>query len=210
MSPLAFLVTELQSLSSKTRRKHPDIRELRSELYQNKQTGRTSDGLRSLELLKPIFMGCATKKLVAISLGSLQRLISLKIALKSTVPEIIRTMSDAMNQGVDIQLKILQTLLGLIAKYLEVHDALLGDLVMVVMNKMVHEDRKNADVRTQDVDDKLTDVTLPDGTTTHLNPSAKDAYSVFEDLCLLANSDKSNFPKLEFLREIGDIRAGVV
>ncbi|KAF9065489.1 hypothetical protein BDP27DRAFT_54986 [Rhodocollybia butyracea] len=32
-----------------------------------------------------------------------------------------------MSQGVDIQLKILQTLLGLITNYLDVHDVLLGD-----------------------------------------------------------------------------------
>ncbi|KAJ3975915.1 hypothetical protein EV361DRAFT_886314 [Lentinula raphanica] len=236
MSSLAFLVTELQSLSSETRRKHPDIREAAEKSLatlraspEQANTSLTSDGPRSLELLKPIFMGCATKtpKVVAISLGSLQRLISLKAVPKSTVPEIIRTMSDTMNQGVDIQLKILQTLLGLITNYLEVHDALLGDalllcfklqesriavvsstaaatlrqLVMVVMDKMVDEDRRNADAETQDVDDKLTDVTLPDGTTTRLNPSAKDAYSVFEDLCLLANSEKPNFLKLEFLHK---------
>lgn len=75
-------------------------------------------------------MGCATKspKVVAISLGSLQRLISLKAVPKSTVPEIIRTMGDAMSQGVDIQLKILQTLLGLVTNFLEVHGELLGDV----------------------------------------------------------------------------------
>ncbi|KAJ3718582.1 hypothetical protein DFJ43DRAFT_1159494 [Lentinula guzmanii] len=236
MSSLAFLVTELQSLSSETRRKHPEIREAAEKSLatlraspEQASTSLTSDGPQSLELLRPVFMGCATKspKVVAISLGSLQRLISLKAVPKSTVPEIIRTMSDAMNQGVDIQLKILQTLLGLITNYLEVHDALLGDalllcfklqesriavvsstaaatlrqLVMVVMDKMVDEDRRNADAEIREADDKLAEVTLPDGTTTQLNPSAKDAYSVFEDLCLLANSEKPNFLKLQFLHK---------
>ncbi|KAJ3753482.1 hypothetical protein EV360DRAFT_74483 [Lentinula raphanica] len=103
--------------------------------------------------------------------------------------------------GVDIQLKILQTLLALIAKYLELHDALPGNLVMVVMNKMVNEDRKNVDAGTQDIDNNLTDVTLPDGTTTRLNPSAKESYPMFEDLCLWVKSEKSNFLKLEFLHK---------
>ena len=42
-------------------------------------------------------------------------------------------------------------------------------------------------------------VELPDGTTVNLHPSARDAFSVFEDLCLLANSEQPNFLKLESL-----------
>ncbi|KAJ3930574.1 MAG: hypothetical protein NXY57DRAFT_300956 [Lentinula lateritia] len=236
MSSLAFLVTELQSLSSETRRKHPEIREAAEKSLtilraspEQANINLTTDGPQSFDLLKPVFMGCATKspKVVAISLGSLQRLISLKAVPKSTVPEIIRIMGDAMNQGVDIQLKILQTLLGLITNYLEVHDTLLGNalllcfklqesriavvsstaaatlrqLVMVVMDKMVDEDHKNADAEIGEAVNRLAEMTLPDGTTTPLSPSAKDAYSVFEDLCLLANSEKPNFLKLESLHK---------
>ncbi|KAH7877661.1 guanine nucleotide exchange factor in Golgi transport N-terminal-domain-containing protein [Lentinula edodes] len=188
------------------------------------------NGPQSFDLLKPVFMGCATKspKVVAISLGSLQRLISLKAVPKSTVPEIIRIMGDAMNQGVDIQLKILQTLLGLITNYLEVHNTLLGNalllcfklqesriavvsstatatlrqLVVVMMDKMVDEDHKNTDAEIGEADNRLAEITLPDGTTTPLSPSAKDAYSVFEDLCLLANLEKPNFLKLESLHKM--------
>ena len=75
-------------------------------------------------------MGCATKnaKVVAISLGSLQRLIALKAVPQSAVPLIITTMGDCMNQGVDIQLRILQTLLSLITNFPAVHGQLLGDV----------------------------------------------------------------------------------
>ena len=75
-------------------------------------------------------MGCATKnaKVVAISLGSLQRLIALKAVPQSAVPLIITTMTDCMNQGVDIQLRILQTLLSLITNFPAVHGQLLGDV----------------------------------------------------------------------------------
>ncbi|KAJ3872331.1 thaumatin family-domain-containing protein [Lentinula edodes] len=203
MSSLAFLVTKLQRNTAEA-------------------SGNSRYGPQSFDLLKPVFMGCATKspKVVAISLGSLQRLISLKAVPKSTVPEIIRIMGDAMNQGVDIQLKILQTLLGLITNYLEVHNTLLGNLqesriavvssmatatlrqlVMVVMDKMVDEDHKNTDAEIGEADNRLAEITLPDGTTTPFSPSAKDAYSVFEDLCLLANLEKPNFLKLESLHK---------
>ncbi|KAL1697847.1 hypothetical protein EV121DRAFT_274816, partial [Schizophyllum commune] len=106
MSSLTFLVTELQSLASETRRKHPDIREaaerslaiLRASPEQATAQLAGGDGE---ELLKPVFMGCATKnaKVVAISLGSLQRLIGMKAVPPSAVPLIISTAADAMSQG---------------------------------------------------------------------------------------------------------------
>ena len=88
------------------------------------------DGAQSDDLLRPVFMGCATKnaKVVAISLGSLQRLIALKAVPQSAVPLIINTMSDAMSQGVDIQLRILQTLVSLITNFPSVHAELLGEV----------------------------------------------------------------------------------
>lgn len=75
-------------------------------------------------------MGCATKnsKVVAISLGSLQRLIAMKAVPQSAVPLIILTMNDCVSQGVDIQLRILQTLLSLITNFHSVHGTLLGDV----------------------------------------------------------------------------------
>jgi hypothetical protein len=78
-------------------------------------------------------MGCATKnaKVVAISLGSLQRLISLRAVPQSAVPHLITTMSDAMSQGVDIQLRILQTLVSLIPNFPHIHGDLLGDVSRV-------------------------------------------------------------------------------
>jgi len=185
------------------------------------------DGPQSDDLLRPVFMGCATKnaKVVAISLGSLQRLISLKAVPQSAVPLIIKTMSDAMSQGVDIQLRILQTLVSLVPNFPAIHGDLLGDalllcfklqesriavvsstaaatlrqLVMFVVDKMVLEDRV---AETEELpSSQLSDVVLPDGTSKKLGPSAKDAYSVFEDLCLLANSEKPHFLKLEFLHK---------
>lgn len=88
------------------------------------------DGPQSEDLLRPVFMGCATKnaKVVAISLGSLQRLISLKAVPQSAVPRIISTMNDAMSQGVDIQLRILQTLVSLVPNFPNIHGGLLGEV----------------------------------------------------------------------------------
>jgi len=65
---------------------------------------------------------------------------------------------------------------------------------MFVVDKTGEEDRsENTDPQS------LSEVSLPDGTTKTLAPSARDAFSVFEDLCLLANSEKPHFLKLDFL-----------
>lgn len=74
--------------------------------------------------------------------------------------------------------------------------ATLRQLVMFVVDKMVEEDKQDS------VDAKLVDpVTLPDGTTVALRTFARDAYSVFEDLCLLANSEKPHFLNLGYLHK---------
>jgi hypothetical protein len=166
-------------------------------------------------------MGCATRnaKVVGISLGSLQRLISLRAVPLSAVPVIITTMNDCMSQGVDIQLKILQTLLSLITNFPSIHGQVLADallvcfklhesriavvsstaaatlrqLVMFVVDKVVEEDQRETD--------DLVNTKLPDGTTKALGPSARDAFAIVEDLCLLSNSEKPNFLKLDFLHK---------
>lgn len=99
------------------------------------------DGAQSDDLLRPVFMGCATKnaKVVAISLGSLQRLIALKAVPQSAVPLIINTMSDAMSQGVDIQLRILQTLVSLITNFPSVHGKLLGEVCFTLKCQCDHD-----------------------------------------------------------------------
>jgi hypothetical protein len=67
---------------------------------------------------------------------------------------------------------------------------------MFVVDKMIEEDRLE-DINMLD----LFEVQLPDGTTKMLAPSAWDAFSVFEDLCLLANSEQPHFLKLEYLHK---------
>ncbi len=75
-------------------------------------------------------MGCATKnaKVITIALGSLQRLIALRAISLSALPAVIQTINDCMAQGVDIQLKILQTLLSLITNFPAIHGRLLADV----------------------------------------------------------------------------------
>lgn len=75
--------------------------------------------------------------------------------------------------------------------------ATLRQLVMFVVDKVVDEDREEPDQQQY----PTTPILLPDGGSADLKPSACDAFSVFEDLCLLANSEKPKFLKLESLHK---------
>jgi hypothetical protein len=81
--------------------------------------------------------------------------------------------------------------------------ATLRQLVMFVVDKVVDEDRQNQSPTdsTEINFPEPSEITLPDGTKKSLGASARDAFSVFEDLCLLANSEKPHFLKLEFLHK---------
>jgi hypothetical protein len=67
---------------------------------------------------------------------------------------------------------------------------------MFVVDKVVDEDRRD-DPQPEDV----AEITLPNGDTKALGPSPRDAFAVFEDLCLLANSERPRFLKLDSLRK---------
>ncbi|KAH7100328.1 hypothetical protein BKA62DRAFT_706688 [Auriculariales sp. MPI-PUGE-AT-0066] len=230
MSSLSSLVSELQALASETRRKHPDVREAADKSIAILRTVDpasvviilSTDGPQATELLRPVFMACATKnaKVVAIGMASLQKLISSKAVPPSAVPQIVGILNDCVAHGVDIQLRILQNILGLVTNFPSVHGDLLGDalllcfklqesriavvsstaaatlrqLVMFVMDKVVIEDK-------EDSPQQPVPTTLPDGTNVDLQPSSRDAFSVFEDLCLLANAERPHFLKLDQLHK---------
>ncbi|KAF8311099.1 hypothetical protein DL93DRAFT_1519713 [Clavulina sp. PMI_390] len=231
-SAVTTLATELLSLASETRRKYPDVREASDKavaiIRSNPEHAASilaRDSHESEDILRPLFMGCATRvaKIVVLCLSSLHRLIAFKAIPASAIPNVVSTLSDCLSQGVDVQLRILQMLLSLLTNYPGTHGDLLGDalllcfklqesriavvsstaaatlrqLVMLVFDKVVDHDRQ---VSSEPPVGELTiSTTLPDGQTVSLLPTVKDAFSVFEDLCLLANLEHPRFLKLESL-----------
>ena len=73
--------------------------------------------------------------------------------------------------------------------------ATLRQLVMFVVDKVVEEDRRMM------LANELESITLPDGTTQALGPAARDAFAIFEDLCLLGNGEPPQFLELEYLHK---------
>ncbi|CAE6416233.1 unnamed protein product [Rhizoctonia solani] len=234
MSSLSFLVTELQGLASETRRRHPEIREASERsltiLRASPDTAihvLHQGGAQADEVLKPIFMGCATRnsKVVAIAIGSFQRLISMRAVPQSSIPSIISILSDSISQGVDIQLKILQTLLSLLTNFPDIHDGLLADalllcfrlqdsriavvsstaaatlrqLVMFIFDKVGIEQKQPSTIGNPEDQPPAKIAQFPDGSSGNLAPSAYDAFAIFQDLCLLANSERPLYLQLEAL-----------
>ena len=66
---------------------------------------------------------------------------------------------------------------------------------MFVVDKVVEDDRRLLHAN------ELEQVTLPDGTTQMLGPAARDAFAIFEDLCLLGNGERPQFLQLEYLHK---------
>jgi hypothetical protein len=73
--------------------------------------------------------------------------------------------------------------------------ATLRQLVMFVVDKVVEEDRRLL------LANELESVTLPDGNTQTLGPAARDAFAIFEDLCLLGNGERPQFLQLDHLHK---------
>lgn len=70
---------------------------------------------------------------------------------------------------------------------------------MLVFDKVVENDRQFTTDSTSSVPELTSPTTLPNGETVSLLPAVKDAFSVFEDLCLLANTESPRFLKLDSL-----------
>ncbi|RCI02023.1 hypothetical protein CU098_003406, partial [Rhizopus stolonifer] len=173
------------------------------------------------DALRPFVLACETKqiKLITIAIGCIQKLILFHAIPETSVRTILRTLTDISSQGVDIQLKILQTVLPLLNNYRSVHDDILAEallvcfrlqdskamvvnntaaatlrqLVIFVFDKVTKED-------TQDLDaSQACEIEINSGEKVSLYPCAKDAYYLFQDLCLLTNGDLPEYLRLNHL-----------
>ncbi|KAF9574751.1 hypothetical protein EC968_005537 [Mortierella alpina] len=208
MSIAAYLQTELVALSNEARRKHPEIKE-------------------NQDVLKPFLLACDTKnvKLVTISMGCLRELISHRAMPEGAIEVVLRTLNGIMSHGVEIQLKMLQTILPLLTNY-NVHGeylaealllcfrlqdsrvvfvnntaaATLRQLVIYIFEKVGDEDlekqKSENDSQIHEKPEGQGQVVREQDTEEQLGPCALDAYLLFQDLCLLTNSEHARFLKL--------------
>ncbi|CAJ0630351.1 10027_t:CDS:10 [Entrophospora sp. SA101] len=178
---------------------------------------------KNTDFLRPFLLACETKhvKLITTSIGCLHKLISHRAISESSVKTILKILNDVMSQGVvEIQLKILQTVPPLLSNYHTLHGDLLAEalllcfhlqdskilvvnntaaatlrqLVINVFDKVQEEDEINA--RDGPIKPTSTTVSIHGEGVIALLPCAKDAYCLFQDLCLLTNGENPMYLKL--------------
>ncbi|WVQ85868.1 hypothetical protein IAT38_008036 [Cryptococcus sp. DSM 104549] len=215
-----LLVSELQALSIETKRRNPEVKdasEAALELLKSGALPHESLIQHGDTLLEPITLGCKTKtaKVVGISIAALQRLVALGGVPTAKLPQVLATLTSVASQAVDIQLKILQTLLSILTFNKDVHDEVLGNALLLCFK--LQDSRVNVVSSTAAatlrqavmlIFDRISPspnpatppsprtatLALPTDppTTLAISPSALDAYSVFSDLCLLTASAGSH------------------
>ncbi|GAA6010582.1 hypothetical protein JCM10207_007749 [Rhodosporidiobolus poonsookiae] len=121
---LALLASDFASLSKEAGRRHGDVRDAADKAGQLLKTGK-EQALEELRadppptqhpFYQPIFLASTTRnaKVIALAVSALQRLIAAGAVPKTLVKQILDTLDAVIAQGVEIQLKVLQTLVSLL------------------------------------------------------------------------------------------------
>ncbi|KAJ2461529.1 Endocytosis and vacuole integrity protein, partial [Coemansia sp. RSA 2424] len=204
----ALLLGELQSLSTEARRKHPDIKEAAERvivILRGIKATTTDDIARELsksdEVIRPFVLACNSnnQRLTTVAVHCLQQLVSRQAISPGSVRETLSTLNHVSGQSIEVQVKVLQMVLPLVTIYSDAVGgetlveafalclalqrsrdpvvsntaaAILRQVVVAVFDRVVAEDRELGEPETSDQD--LT------------RRSAKDAYFVLQDLCLMA------------------------
>lgn len=155
------------------------------------------------KLLAPMTLGCKTKnaKIVGISIAALQRLVALGGVPLEHLPGVLQTLGAVSGQAVDIQLKILQTLLSMLTYCTDMHGETLGTALLLcfklqdsrvsVVSSTAAATLRQAIMvvfdRVSVEDDPTETLTLPSEPpeSVQVTPAVKDAYLILSDLCVL-------------------------
>ncbi|KAG9230550.1 endosomal peripheral membrane protein-like protein [Amylocarpus encephaloides] len=217
-----ILSSELSNLIQESKRKHADLRnaaeksldELKS-LRSTSEAQIVADLSQRPNFVTPFLIACGTKnvKFTGIAIVCLQRLVVSGALPRSRLKEVLEAFREATSAGLDVQLKILQALPSLLQNYAaelkgdllaaalnnctilqaskngivnNTAAATLQQLVVSVFDKVVEEDKVSLEVPT------VGEAPF-EGGTVQLRAAALDAYKVFNDLCLLTESQKPRF-----------------
>ncbi|GJN94193.1 hypothetical protein Rhopal_007267-T1 [Rhodotorula paludigena] len=120
----SLLAADYASLAKEAGRRHADVRDAADKAHQLVKTSK-DEALRELRadpppaehpLYQPIFLASSTRnaKVIALAVSALQRLIQSAAVPRTFVAPILDTLEQVIPQGVEIQLKVLQTLVSLL------------------------------------------------------------------------------------------------
>ncbi|OBU01399.1 hypothetical protein VE01_00210 [Pseudogymnoascus verrucosus] len=222
---LQILSSELSNLIQESKRKHAELRTAAEHSLEELKSLRfTSEAQVAADLsqrgnfVTPFLIACGTKnaKFTGIAVVCLQRLVVSRGLPRFRLKEVLKAFLEATSSGLDVQLKLLQALPSLLQNYgKDIQGELLASvlnictilqaskngivnntaaatlqqLVVTVFDKVVTEDGVLLEVPT------IAEAPVEKGTV-QVRASAFDAYRVFNDLCLLTESQKPQFLKV--------------
>ncbi|KAB5543103.1 hypothetical protein GE09DRAFT_238053 [Coniochaeta sp. 2T2.1] len=225
-----LLASELNNLIQESKRKHNDLRQAAEKSLEDLTSLKTTseaqvatDLSQKVNFANPFIIACGTKnaKFTGIAIVCLQRLIVSGALPRSRLNQVLEALQQATSAGLDVQLKILQALPSLLSNYAadvkgellvtvlnicfilqssknaivnNTSAATLQQLVVSVFDKVVNEDRSSSD--SQNVGEAPTDQgNVP------LKSAALDAYRVFNDICLLTESQRPEYLRFSGLTQ---------
>ncbi|ERS96191.1 hypothetical protein HMPREF1624_07099 [Sporothrix schenckii ATCC 58251] len=213
------LTAELGNLIQESKRKHNDLRQASERsLEELKNLGDSSEANIGAELaqhanfVNPFIIACGTRtvKFTSIAIVCLQRLIAAKGVPRSRLDQVLQALREASSGGLDVQLRILQSLPSLLQNYAgdiagellitslnicfvlhasknvvvnNTASATLQQLLIAVFDKVGAEDK--ARLQTSPVGE----APVQNGTVA-LHQAALDAYYVFNDICILTEAGR--------------------
>eukprot|EP00755_Sulcionema_specki_P020306 Sspe_Gene.12461::Locus_4248_Transcript_1_1_Confidence_1.000_Length_4733::g.12461::m.12461 len=211
-----LLTPELKLLGQEAKKRHPPLRDAcdraLAKMTEVQAEPDEAEFLRKAEeLWRPMLIAfdCKSNRLLALSLGALQKLLTHGLVLPASITPIVSTITK-IREGVDepVQLKVLQCIMGLFsstASY-ELSSSQLAailSLAFTMHSQKNHTVQSTAAAALTQVTNTLFDrlgSTKVDGSVSsgaeQLFPTAKNAYLLIKDLCQMAAGETGHFIKV--------------
>eukprot|EP01060_Flectonema_neradi_P034142 TRINITY_DN5905_c1_g1_i2.p1 TRINITY_DN5905_c1_g1~~TRINITY_DN5905_c1_g1_i2.p1 ORF type:complete len:1238 (+),score=215.15 TRINITY_DN5905_c1_g1_i2:156-3869(+) len=163
--------------------------------------------LRSMEeTWRPLLIACDCKspRLVSIAAGALQRLLSHRLILQSSVAPIITALSKLTEIDEGVQLKVLQCLMALFSNSTDYNLTSTQVPIVLTLAFSMHNPKNSLVVQSTAVA-TLNQITMSifdrlpaasDAGASDRFTEAKSAYLLFKDLCLMISGEPSQFVKV--------------
>ncbi|CAK7231521.1 Endocytosis and vacuole integrity protein [Sporothrix bragantina] len=223
------LTAELGNLIQESKRKHNDLRQAKKSLEELKSISDGSEAnigaalSQHANFVNPFIIACGTRtvKFTSIAIVCLQRLIAAKGVPRSRLDQVLQALREASSGGLDVQLRILQSLPSLLQNYASdisgdllitslnicfvlqasknvvvnnTASATLQQLLISVFDKVVAEDKASAQLPS------VGEAPVQNGTVP-LRQAALDAYHVFNDICLLTEAGRPDYLRFSSLSQ---------
>ncbi|PGH16246.1 hypothetical protein AJ80_05269 [Polytolypa hystricis UAMH7299] len=225
----SILQTELSNLIQESKRKNPDLKNAAEHslndlkaLPSTSEAQLAADLVRKLHFARPFVIACHTRhaKLAPIGVVCIQRMVTSRSLPVERLKDVLDGLRETTSLGLDVQLKVLQTLSSLFQYYagningellastLEICATLQNSKTVAVSNtaaatlqQLVVSVFENISIADEKPSTGTVTVSIEDGNL-EISPSSYDALRILDDLCRLLEGEKLEFLNIKSLSRI--------